>query len=369
LIKLVNLQREFLEIREEVMRAIEGVCESGSFILGENVEAFEREFCEYIGCRFGCGVNSGTDALRIALEACGVGEGDEVVTVSHTFIATADAIRMVRAKPVFVDIDQKTYNMDVSKLERAINKKTKAVIPVHIYGQPAALDEIREICDKHSLLLIQDACQAHGALYKGKKLGEYGDVLCYSFYPSKDLGAYGDAGLIATNLDEVAERTKMLRNYGQSKKYHHDFLGYNSRLDELQAAVLRVKLKKLEHWIEKRRQAAKRYNELLSEVVLTPFENPLARHVYYLYVIQTQNRDRIREQLLKHGIETGVHYPVPVHLQKSYQDFRVSLPVTEQVSQRILSLPLDPFITEEEQERVCYSLRKMLLTTTYEGYN
>lgn len=358
----MNLQREFAEIRDEVMKAIEGVCESGSFILGENVERFEEEFAAYSGSKYGCGVGSGTDALRIALRASGIGEGDEVITVSHTFVATADAIKSVGARPVFVDIDPKTYNMDTSSLESALTQRTRAVIPVHIYGQPAKLDELREFCDRHSLKLIQDACQAHGARYNGHRLGEFGDILCYSFYPSKDLGAYGDGGLITSNDWAVVERCRHLRNYGQTKKYYHDLVGYNSRLDELQAAVLRVKLKKLDSWIERRRQAAKRYDELFNgaQGVDTPYSDPTAFHVFYLYVIELENRDPIRDELLKLGIETGVHYPVPVHLQKSYPEYAgVRLPVTERVVRRILSIPLDPFVAEEEQARVAALLKKL----------
>jgi len=362
LIKLVNLQREFAEVKAEVLGAIESVCEQGSFILGENAERFESEFAAYVGSKFGCGVGSGTDALRIALEAAEIGAGDEVITVSHTFVATSDAIRTVGAKPVFVDVDPKTYNIDVSQLRSALTRRTRAVIPVHLYGQPAQLDELREFCDANSLWLIQDACQAHGAEYKGKRLGEYGDILCYSFYPSKDLGAYGDAGLITTDLREVVDRCKQLRNYGQTKKYYHDFLGHNSRLDELQAAVLRVKLRRLDEWIQKRIEAAKRYNGFFEDqlTVTTPYESSTGRHVYYLYVVLVDNRDVVRQRLNDVGVETGIHYPVPVHKQKSYSEYaQVSLPVTETLVQKILSLPLDPFIQEEEQKFVALSIKKV----------
>jgi dTDP-4-amino-4,6-dideoxygalactose transaminase len=361
-IRLVNLDREFAEIGEEVMEAIRRVCMEGSFILGHNVEEFEREFATYVGSKYGCGVGSGTDALRLALEAAGVGPGDEVVTVSNSFVATADSIRMVGARPIFVDVDPHTYTMDPDAVEAAITPRTKAVIPVHLYGQPAELDRIRETCQKHSLLLVQDACQAHGAQYRGRRLGEYGDVLCYSFYPSKCLGAYGDGGMITTDNQALAQRCKQLRNYGQTKKYHHDFLGYNSRLDELQAAVLRVKLKKLEEWIQRRRFAAKTYNELFSgnSGVVTPYERPDARHVYYLYVVQVNGRDQISVELKKQGVETGIHYPIPIHMQKSYSDHTTSrLPNTERLAPRILSIPLDPFLKAQELQLIANYTRSL----------
>ncbi len=354
-IPLVNLGAEYQEIKGEIRRALESVLESSSFILGKNVAQFEQQFSSYVGSKHGIGVASGTDALTIALQAIGVGVGDEVITVSHTFIATVDAITRVGARPVLTDIDEKTYNIDVGKVVKGITKKTKAILPVHMYGQPARLDELREICDKFGLALVQDACQAHGSTLNKHKLGHYGDVLCYSFYPSKDLGAYGDGGMIVTDNQEVAETCRMLRNYGQSEKYHHDFVGFNSRLDEIQAACLIIKLRHLDSWIERRRRAARGYSQLLGEsrTATVPYADPDASHVFYLYVVKVEERERVIEMFREAGIETGIHYPIPVHRQKAYSTLQhVTLPITEKCCNQILSLPMHPFLTESEQSAV-----------------
>ena len=354
-IQFVDLRQDYQEIKEEINQAIQRVLESGWFILGKELEAFEKEFAKYIGVKHVIGVNSGSDALYLSVKALGIGKGDEVITVSHTFISTVDAITRNGAKPVFVDIDPETYTMDVSQIEKKITERTKAIIPVHLYGHPADMDPIMEIAEEYGLYIIEDASQAHGAEYKGRKVGSIGHVACFSFYPTKNLGAYGDGGAIVTNDDELAENLRMLRNYGSSKKYYHDFVGVNSRLDEIQAAVLRVKLGHLDEWNEKRRKIAKLYNELLEDSdVITPIEKEWAKHVYHLYVIRHRERDKLHQYLLKNGIKTQIHYPVPVHLQKAYLDLgiRAKLPVTERISREILSLPMFPYLTDAEIEKI-----------------
>ncbi|NJD98895.1 DegT/DnrJ/EryC1/StrS family aminotransferase [Thermococcus sp. LS1] len=355
MIPFVDLRREYQAIKDEIDQAIQRVLESGWFILGKELEAFEKEFAEYIGVKHVIGVNSGSDALYLAVKALGIGKGDEVITVSHTFISTVDAIARNGAKPVFVDIDPETYTMDVSQIEKAITERTKAIIPVHLYGHPADMDPIMEIAEKYELYVIEDASQAHGAEYKGRKVGSIGHIGCFSFYPTKNLGAYGDAGAVVTNDDELAEKLRMMRNYGSPKKYYHKFIGVNSRLDEIQAAVLRVKLRHLDEWNEKRRKIAKLYNELLEDSdVITPIEKEWAKHVYHLYVIRHRERDKLQKYLTEKGIKTQIHYPVPVHLQKAYLDLgiRVKLPVTERISREILSLPIFPYLTDAEIEKI-----------------
>ncbi len=350
-IQFVDLKREYQEIKEEINQAIQRVLESGWFILGKELEAFEKEFAEYIGVKHVIGVNSGSDALYLAVKALGIGKGDEVITVSHTFISTVDAITRNGAKPVFVDIDPETYTMDVSQIEKKITERTKAIIPVHLYGHPSDMDPIMEIAGDYGLYVIEDASQAHGAEYKGRKVSSIGHVACFSFYPTKNLGAYGDAGAIVTNDDELAEKLRMLRNYGSPEKYYHDFIGINSRLDEIQATVLRVKLRHLEEWNGKRRKIAELYNELLEDSdVITPIEKEWAKHVYHLYVIRHQDRDKLQQYLLENGVKTQIHYPVPVHMQEAYLNLGVNakLPATERVSKEILSLPMYPQISPRE---------------------
>lgn len=351
MIPFIDLKREYAEIGEEIDKAIQRVLDKQWFLLGEELEKFEQEFSNYIVVKHAIGVQSGSDALFLAIKALGIGSGNEVITVSHTFISTVDAIVRNGAKPVFVDIDPETYTMDVSQIEDKITKKTKAIIPVHLYGHPVDMDPIMEIAKKYKLFVIEDACQAHGAEYKGKKVGSIGDLGCFSFYPSKNLGAYGDGGMIVTNDEELSKKLSMLRNYGQSKKYYHDFIGVNSRLDEIQAAILRVKLKHLDEWNEKRKSIAKLYNELLKDSnVILPIEKNYAKHVYHLYVIRSKNRDKLQQYLLEKGIQTQIHYPVPVHRQKAYLNlgYNVNLPVTEKISNEILSLPMYPWMKEEE---------------------
>ena len=348
-IPMGDLKRQYYSIKEEIDNAIKSVLESGYFILGENVKSFEDEFSKYCNVKCGIGVASGTDAIQLALRACGIGAGDEVITVSNTAFPTAIAISYTGAKPVFVDID-KTYTIDISKIEEKISSKTKGILPVHLYGQPADMNPILEIAERFGLFVIEDACQAHGAEYKDEKVGSIGNIGCFSFYPTKNLGAYGDGGMVITNNEEVAEKLRLLRDYGQIKRYSHTIKGYNSRLDEIQAAILRVKLKKLDEWNEKRRRNAIFYNQLL-EKVITPVEKENSKHVYHLYVIRTKHRDELCEWLKAKGVSTDIHYPTPIHLQKAYADLGLEkggLPVTEQYASEILSLPIYPELTEKE---------------------
>ena len=361
MIPFIDLTREYAEISEEITQAIQRVVKRGWFILGEEVKHFEEEFSKYVGTKYGIGVNSGSGAIFLALKALGIGKGDEVITVSHTFISTVDAIVRNGAKPVFVDIEPDTYCIDVTKIEGKITKKTRAILPVHLYGHPADMKPIMEIAQKYNLYVIEDACQAHGAEYKGKKVGSIGDLGCFSFYPIKNLGAYGDGGMIVTNNEELAEKLRMLRNYGQSKKYYHDFVGVNSRLDEIQAAILRVKLKYLDEWNERRRKVATLYNELLEDsMIVTPIEKEYAKHVYHLYVIRYKNRGMLQQHLSKNGIQTQIHYPIPIHKQKAYLNlgFNVHLPVTEKICDEILSLPMHPWLKNYEVSSITEVIKK-----------
>ncbi len=327
--------------------------------MGEELERFEEEFALFCNTKYAIGVANGSDALILALKVCGISGEDEVITVPHTFIATAEAISNVGGKVVFVDINLRTYIIDVSKIEEKINEKTKAIIPVHLYGQPADMDPIMELAKKYNLKVIEDAAQAHGAEYKGKKVGSIGDVACFSFYPGKNLGAYGDAGMITTNSEEIAKRVKLLRNHGSIKKYEHKIEGYSSRLDNLQAAILRVKLRHLNKWNDLRRRNAKKYNELLNNIdnIIVPYEADYAKHVYHLYVIRTENRDKLREELKSNNITTGIHYPIPLHLQPAYNYLGYKegdFPVTEKASQEILSLPMFAELSEKQIMEICY---------------
>jgi len=364
MIPIVDLKREYTQIKTEVNEAIHRVLDKQWFILGEEAEKLEREFSEYVEAKYAIGVNSGSDALYLAVKSLGIGNGDEAITVSHTFVSTVDAIVRNGVKPVFTDIEEDTMLMDVNQIEHKITERTKVIIPVHLYGHPADMDPIMEIAKKYKLSVIEDACQAHGAEYKGKKIGGIGDLGCFSFYPSKNLGAYGNGGMIATNSEELAKKLSMLRNYGQSQKYYYDFMGVNSRLDEIQAAVLRVKLRHLDEWNEKRRNIAKLYNELLKDSnIVLPVEKDYAKHVYHLYVIRSKYRDRLQQSLFQNGIQTQIHYPLPVHKQKSYLDlgFRAHLPVTEKICDEILSLPMHPWVNQEEVEFISRKIKEWKL--------
>ena len=333
--------------------------------LGENVRSFEHEIARYCGTQRAVGLASGTDALQIALRALDIGPGDEVITVSFTFVATSEAIALVGATPVFADIFPYSYNLDYNELEKKITPKTKAIIPVHLYGQPADMDPIIEIARKYNLYIIEDCAQAIGATYKGKRVGSFGDIGCFSFFPSKNLGAFGDGGIVTTNSNMLADRIIALRNHGGKIRYYHDEIGLNSRLDEIQAAILRVKLPHLDDWNKRRRQIALNYNKLLENVeeVKVPYEIEDTSCVYHQYTIQIPNRDTVHEALKEKGIMTMIYYPVPLHLQEVYKYLGIqkgSLPHTEKVSQKVLSLPIFPEITNVQQKEVAEALKSVL---------
>lgn len=360
-IPLVDLKKQYQDIKEEVLAEIGQVLDGMQLFLGRNVQAVESEFAAYCCTQSAIGVGSGTDALHVALLACGIGPGDEVITVSHTFFATVEAIVLTGARPVLVDIDPETYNIDPSQIERVINRQTRAIIPVHLYGQPANMAPILGLAHKYNLRVIEDACQAHGAQYKGRRTGSLGDVGCFSFYFTKNLGAYGESGMITTSDPDIAKRCRMLRDHGQGAKYVHSLFGINGRLDEIQAAVLKVKLPHLDDWIERRRDLARVYNASLPSSIVTPKEMSWAKHVYHLYVIRMPGRDRLRAWLDTKGVGTGMHYPIPIHLQEAWRQYggaALSLPVTEKVTGEILSLPMYPELTAEEVGYVCDCIRE-----------
>lgn len=362
-IPLVDLGAQYETIRIEINEAIARVVAGADFVFGKDVELFEREFADFCEAEYAIGLDSGTSALELALRAHGIGEGDEVITVSNTFIATVAAISYTGARPILVDVDPETYNIDTSQIRSAVTSRTRAIVPVHLYGQAADLDPVLEIANEMGLLVIEDACQAHGARYKNKPVGALGDAGCFSFYPGKNLGAYGDAGMVVTNNRELAERIKLLRNYGQVQKYKHEILGYNRRLDSLQAAVLRVKLNHLTEWNAARQRAAGLYTELLSGVegIKTPHVSGDSSHVFHLYVIQHPRRDDLLVYLRDRGISAGLHYPTPVHLQQCYEHLGMrkgTLPVTESIASRVISLPIYPEITTEQIGYVCDHIKK-----------
>ena len=359
-IELVDLRRQYLTIRDEVLAAMDAALSGMQLNLGPNVQAFEREFAAYVGTEEGIGVGSGTDALYLALRACEVGPGDEVITVANTFIATIEAIVMAGARPVFVDVDPLTQTMDVEQTAAAVTPRTRALMPVHLFGQAADMAPLQAIAAAHKLWLIEDASQAQGAAYGGQRVGSIGDLAAFSLYFSKNLGAYGEAGICTTSNPELAERLRMLRSHGSKVRYYHDLIGMNSRLDELQAAALRIKLRRLEEWNDARRRHAAAYTERLRGLVETPYERPGSHHVYYTYVIQTDERDALKEALATAGIASGIHYPLPLHLQKACADFALpegALPVSERLAGRILSLPMFPELREDEIDRVCEVVR------------
>ncbi len=356
LIPFIDLRRQYESIKNEINAAIQRVIENSSFSLGEEVELFEKEFADFCGVNYGVGVSSGTDALHLALVACGIGKGDEVITVPNTFIATTEAISMCGAVPVFVDIDEKTYNIDVSQIERAITERTKAIMPVHLYGQAAEMDNILDIASRNGVKIIEDACQAHGATYKDKKVGSFGDAACFSFYPSKNLGAFGDGGIVVTNNQKIAEKVKLLRNHGHRDKHIHDVEGFCNRLHGLQAAILRTKLRYLNKWNEMRRRNASLYDEFFDNAwVVKPNSVSYRSHVYHLYVIRARNRDRLRGRLAERKIDSGIHYAVPLHLQPAYRKLNHRLgdfPVTERVTKQIISLPMYPELAFRDIEYI-----------------
>ncbi|HEX8284155.1 MAG TPA: DegT/DnrJ/EryC1/StrS family aminotransferase [Pyrinomonadaceae bacterium] len=362
-VPFVDLQAQYRSIKAEVDAAIQRVLDTSAFVLGREVEAFERAFAEYVGARECVGVSNGTDALHLALLACGVGAGDEVVVPANTFFATPEAVSAAGATPVFVDCDPVTYNIDASKIEAAVTERTRAVIPVHLYGQPADLDAVEAVAKRHDLIVIEDAAQAHGARYKGKRVGALARAGCFSFYPGKNLGAYGEGGAVVTNDAEVARRLRLLRDHGSAVKYRHEIVGYNSRLEGIQAAVLSVKLKYLDEWNALRRQHAARYREMLGPLedagaLTLPREAPYAEHVYHLFVVQTSARDSMQKFLSSASVQTSVHYPVPAHLQPAYAALghrEGDFPEAERQARRVLSLPMFAELTERQMRYVAHA--------------
>jgi len=360
-IPLVDLTAQYSQIKSDVGDAISRVLEAGQYVLGEEVSAFEEEFASYCGARHGVAVNSGTSALHLALLAAAVGPGDEVVTVPFTFVATVAAIRYTGARPVFVDIDPESFTMNIDRVEAAITSRTKAVLPVHLYGQPADMDPLLDIARHYGLTVIEDAAQAHGAEYRGRRVGGIGDLGCFSFYPGKNLGAYGEGGIVVTNNSEYAAAIRMLRNWGQAGKYHHAVKGYNYRMDAIQGAILRVKLPHLQAWNDSRRLHAARYDELLAgERLLTPHQMSYARHVYHIYAIRTPARETLQRALQSRGIQTGIHYPIPVHLQQAHTDLgyrRGDFRCSEEAAGEVLSLPMFAELTCDQQQCVAEAIR------------
>ena len=360
-VPFLNLKAQHQALKAEILSAVSEVLDSTAFAGGPYVAKFEEEFAAYCTTQYAVGVGNGTDALWFALLALGVGPGDEVITVPNTFIATAEAITYCGAKPVFIDIDEETYNMDPALLESAITSRTKAIIPVHLYGQMADMDPIMEIARKHKVPVVEDASQAHGAEYKGKRAGTIGDVGCFSFYPGKNLGACGEGGACVTNNADLKAKIAMFREHGQAKKYYHSVIGWNGRLDGIQGAILSIKLKHIEKWTEARRAHARAYNEAFAKVhgVLTPKEAAFARHVYHLYVLRVKNRDQVLKNLAEKGINCAIHYPLPLHLQDAYKGLGLTLgsfPVAERCAEEIISLPMFPELTADDLAAVVREL-------------
>lgn len=360
-IQFVDLKKQYAPLKEEILEGISKVLDSMYLFLGENVQALEKEFAAFCGVNHGIGVSDGTTALHLILRAMDIGPGDEVITVSHTFIATAEAILLAGATPVFVDIDPKTFLMDLDLVEDKITPRTKAILPVHLYGQMPDMQRLREIADRSGLRIIEDACQAHGAEFNGSRVAHFGDAAAYSFYFSKNLGAYGEGGFVSTNDDGLAKRVKMLRDHGSNQRYCHELIGMNARLDEIQAVVLRAKLKHLAEWNEARRQHAALYNELLKDApVVTPTTAEGAQPVFHLYVIRAPQRDALQTYLKEHGIFTGIHYPIPIHMQHAVANLGYKggdFPHTEKAVTEILSLPMFAELTNAEITRIAQTVK------------
>jgi len=361
MIPIFDSKRQYNEIGADIEKAVCEVLRSGSYILGNNTKELEKELAEYTDSKYAVALNSGTDALHLALRALDIGKGDEVITSAFTFVATTEAIGIVGATPVFADINSDTFNLDPVEIEKAITPKTKAIIPVHLYGQPCDMDAIMDIAKRYDLYVIEDACQAMGATYKGQKVGSIGDIGCFSFYPTKNLGAMGDGGLLTTNSEALKNRVIALRNHGGAIRYHHEEIGVNSRLDEIQSAILRVKLPHLDSWNKKRREKAAIYNELFAKCsdIITPKELDDTYCIYHQYTVKIPNRDAIFEQMHEAGIGTMLYYPIPLHMQKVHEYLGVgkgSLPITEKNTEIVMSLPMFPELTREEQEMIADTL-------------
>jgi dTDP-4-amino-4,6-dideoxygalactose transaminase len=370
MIHFSDLSLQHKAIKKDMRLAMAKVIQRNDYILGEDVQAFEKEFAQFCNTQYAVGVSSGTAALFLANMALGIGQNDEVILPAFTYIATALAVSYTGAKPVFVDIEEDTYNIDVKKIESAITKNTKAIIPVHLYGQPANMSEVLRIAKKHNLKVIEDSAQAHGAtlkMFDGKShvTGGIGDIGAFSFYPSKNLGALGDGGMLITDNEEAYKKILMLRDYGRVSKYEHSMIGYNSRLDTLQAAILRIKLKKLNSWNEMRRKAADMYNKLLkgTDGIITPFACESVKHIYHVYAIRSQKRDEIFNHLKNNGVGVIIHYPIPLHLQKAYADLgykKGDFPVSERVAQEIISLPMYPYMKEKDIKFVVKLIKEVV---------
>jgi len=361
-IPFVDLFGQYKTIEKEIDEVVKRTVSSTQFILGNEVSVFEKEFAAYCGVKYAVGVGNGLAALELGMRALGIGPGDEVITPANSFIASSSAIAFTGAIPVLIDCDKDSYNIDVKQIEKKITKRTKAIMPVHLYGQPADMKTILAIAKKYKLYVIEDACQAHGAFYNGKRVGSLGDIAAFSFYPGKNLGAYGDAGILVTNKKKIAETVSMMRNYGQKKKYIHVFLAWNSRIDTIQAAILRVKLKYLDKWNQERRNKAALYTELLEGTpVVTPKLTKGIDHVFHLYVIRTKKRDQLVKYLEENDISVGLHYPIPIHLQKAFKYLNYKkgdFPVSEQLAGEGLSLPIYPELKIEDIKYICQTIKK-----------
>jgi dTDP-4-amino-4,6-dideoxygalactose transaminase len=359
-----DLKAQYGLLRDEIREALDRVCQNAAFILGEEVERFEQAFAKYCEVKHCVALNSGTSALHLALLTAGIGEGDEVITTANTFIATAEAIVYTGATPVFVDIEPFTANIDPAAIQAAITKHTRAIIPVHLYGRPCNMDSIIEIAERHRLLVIEDACQAHGARYAGRRIGGFGHAAAFSFYPGKNLGAYGEGGALTTNDDEVASVARSLRSHGESTRYLHKYVGYNYRMDGFQGAVLNVKMKYLDQWTAKRQSCAALYTRLLQDANLRlPEDRAGSECVYHLFVAYVENRDKVRAELVKMGVQTAVHYPKPVHLQEAFSSLEHApghLPFTERACEQVLSMPLFPEISDEQVSYAAHSLTEVV---------
>jgi len=364
----LDLKAQYQSIKPEIDAAIARVLESGQFVLGSEVAGFEEEFAAYSGTAQCVALNSGTSALHLALLAAGIGPGDEVITVPFTFVASVAAVIYAGARPVMVDIDPRSFTMDPAAIEAAITPRTKAILPVHLYGQSADMDPIMDVARRHGLVVIEDAAQAHGAKYKGRRVGSIGDMACFSFYPGKNLGAYGEGGAVTTSNPGRAQTIRMLRDWGQDRKYHHVLRGFNYRMEGFQGAILRVKLRCLERWTETRRKLVQQYNELLAHAgVETPTEMPWGRHVYHVYTLRTDDRDGLQSALQAEGIQTGIHYPVPAHLQPAYSDLgygRGDFPRSEEAATQVLSLPLYPELSPQAVAEVAGAVKKAVAGRT-----
>ena len=365
-VPFLDLNAHHSPLRSEIDQAIRDVIDNSAFAGGPFVEKFEADFASYCRCQHAIGVGSGTEALWLCLLACGIGPGDEVITVPNTFMATAEAITYCGARPVFVDVDDRTYTMDPAGLEAVLSPRTKAIVPVHLFGQSADMDPILEFAREHDLFVIEDAAQAHGAKYKGRPVGTMADAGCFSFYPGKNLGAFGEAGAVITNDEKLQEKIRTFRDHGQIRKYHHDLIGWNCRMDGIQAAVLRVKLKHLDQANSLRRSHAAQYQCAFKDLdtVATPFTAPYAEHVYHVYAIRVRDRDEVMYTLTEKGIQCGVHYPVPIHLQKAYQSLgysRGSFPVAERTARELISLPMFPELRRTEIDTVVFAVKEALL--------